>query len=312
MSTELGPYELVKQLPLGCLGEVFVARPVGRPDARPRVLKMVNPFLFYGADIDPEWLQDIVTQNARLTDPRIARIDETGQARGEYFVAMDYVKGDTLRGLLHRAERAKTPMPLPVALWIAAEVAGALDAAHRAAGGGPVCHLNLTPRNVMLRFDTGGVLVTDFGLGRLKFISGRSSAGTVTGKYLYLAPEQVSDNSNGPWTDIFCLGGLLYEMVTGAPMFRRKGDYETVRAITECAVSPPSAANGAVPAGVDRIVLNAMARKPTDRTASAGEMRAALLEQIAATGSPDAAAECAAFVQRLYADYIARHAGDAL
>src|SRR4051812_2302607 len=102
MPQSFGPYELIKKMDDGALGDVFLARraEAGRDPRELVVVKTLNPYLFDGAQVDPEWLEETFALNARLSDPRIVAIFDRGEARGSYFFAMKYVFGDTVHGML--------------------------------------------------------------------------------------------------------------------------------------------------------------------------------------------------------------------
>lgn len=268
MAASSGQYEIVRKIGLGILGEVLLARPSGVEDPdRQVVIKSINPDLFSGAQIDPDQLDTINVMNAHLVHPGIVPMTAFNHSRGAYYLAMKYVRGDNVQGIWHQARSTGRPLPIGASLRIVADAAAALDYAHKVTRNGKplqIVHGNVTPRNVFVTFD-GDVKVTDFGFAALKDACGRTSLGTTRGKYAYLSPEQLRSLPIDFRSDIFSLGTLLHEMLTGSPLFQQENEYQTVRAIYDCKVAPPSAKNPAVPKDLDALVLRALAADPAAR-----------------------------------------------
>jgi TolB-like protein/Flp pilus assembly protein TadD len=225
---------------------------------------------------------------ASLSHPNIVTIFEVGEHEGLPFLAMEYIEGQSLRQRL-----AHGPPDLTLTLHIARQVVEALAAAH-AAG---VIHRDIKPENVMLGGD-GSVKVLDFGLARqdpsfspLDPSSGSSSeeptvtnlslAGAVIGTLRYMSPEQLRGQKVGPRSDLFSVGIVIYEMLTGHPPFEAPNWADFARDLLSSDPQPVNHARVAVPPEVERVVLKCLAKDPGRRPESARELAAelALLER---------------------------------
>ena len=182
------------------------------------------------------------------------------------YLVMEYVEGETLAARL-----AKGPIPIAQALQYAVQIAAALDKAHRAG----IVHRDLKPGNVMLT-RTGAKLL-DFGLAKHGESALDDSAftapGLIIGTVQYMAPEQVQGKPADPRTDVFALGVVLYEMLTGRKTFEGTGQAEIVAAILGHDAANVPALPPATPASLDRAMRKCLAKDPDDRWQSAGRSR---------------------------------------
>lgn len=204
---------------------------------------------------------------AGLSHPNIVATYDTGDDDGTAYIVMELVEGPTLRQLL----RERGPLPVREALRIVGQVADALGAAHRAG----IVHRDVKPANVLVP-SSGPVKVTDFGIAKALGADDLTKAGTVMGTARYLAPEQVSGRTADARSDVYALGLLLYEMLAGRPPFG--GDTDVAAAMARLTTSAPAlrAFRPDVPPALDDIVHRCLARDPSRRYATAGELRAAL------------------------------------
>jgi serine/threonine-protein kinase len=234
---------------------------------------------------------------AQLDHPGIVPIQDLGQVGAGYYLAMEYVAGVDLRAVLDARRQQAQPLLVATACWIAARVAEALDHAHRGHGhdGRPllVVHRDLSPANVLLGFD-GRVRIIDFGVASAAFRVHREGT-ALRGKFGYLSPEQVRGLPADRRADVFSLGAVLHEMLTGERLFRGPSDLAVLERVRAAEVAPPSRHNPAVPPALDALVLKALAREPAERfpwaadlaeelrplaaSASAGQLAALLAEQ---------------------------------
>ena len=215
---------------------------------------------------------------ASLNHPAIVAVYDTGEDRtttgATPYIVMEYVEGETLRDVIRReghlsAERAMT---------LAADICGALDFSHR----NGIVHRDVKPGNVMIT-PQGTVKVMDFGIARAVSDSAATMTSTaaVIGTAQYLSPEQARGESVDARSDVYSMGCLLYELVTGAPPF--SGDSPVAVAYQHVREDPrlPSSINPQVPAELDAILLKAMSKNPANRYQSAAEMRNDLLRALA-------------------------------
>jgi len=278
-------YDLLARLAAGGMAEIFLARANSLAGfERYVVLKRIRP----ERGDDARWVAmflDEARLAAQLQHPNIAQVFDLGRIGDEYFYTMEYVHGEDVLDILARTVEIKQPMPVQVALAIIAHAAGGLAHAHErcAPDGRPlgIVHRDITPSNLMVSYE-GTVKVVDFGVAKARFRSTETQAGTIMGKVAYLSPEQCTTGAVDHRSDIFSLGIVLYEMLTGARLFKRENDYETLRAVANDHPIAPSAVVANLPRGLDEIVLRALAKNPAQRFPTAHAMLDAL-EQVAET-----------------------------
>jgi len=288
-----GKYLLLERLAMGGMAEVWLATERDRPGHR-YALKRLLPTL---AD-DPQFVTmflDEARLGAELEHPGLVPVHDLGREGAAYYMAMDFVPGCDLRLLLARARLAGAVLPARLSAWIVARAAETLDHAHRAHAhdGRPlaVVHRDLSPANVLLSFQ-GGVYVIDFGIARAAFRAHREDA-ALRGKFGYLSPEQAQGLPVDRRADVFSLGTVLHEALTGHRLFTGPSDLAVLQRVRAAEVPPPSAQNPAVPPGLDAVVLRALSREPADRFPWAFDLAEALAPFGAGVGPGALAAELA-------------------
>jgi Tol biopolymer transport system component len=275
--TKLGPYEILSPLGAGGMGEVYRARD---PRLARDVAIKVLPEEFFEGEERRQRFEREARLLAALNHPGIAAIysfeefpGSSSSSSTRHFLVMELVEGESLAARLARGE-----VPLDVALRWGADVAEALEAAHRRG----IVHRDLKPANVMVT--RSGVKLLDFGLARSVAPAGAplsgleteapplTEDGAVVGTLPYMAPEQVEGKEADARTDVFALGSLLYEMLTGRRPFH--GDSRAALASAILTVRPPgvSSARRGIPPRLDRIVATCLAKDPDDRWQSAGDV----------------------------------------
>jgi serine/threonine-protein kinase len=283
----LGQYTLYERLGRGGMATVNRAEMRGLAGFRkPVALKRLHPHMAE----DPSMVQSFVHE-ARLAShlhhPNIAQTYDLGRAEDSYFIAMEYVPGRTLTQLLRQSAAAAVPMSIPIALSILSQICDALDYAHNVCDdrGKPlgIIHRDVSPSNIIIS-STGVVKLIDFGIARAAGFD-RAEAGLIKGKLSYMAPEYLEGQLDLR-ADLFSLGVIAHELLTGRPLFRAKGDLDTVRLLRELPIQPPSRWNPDVPADLDDIVLTALQRTPELRWQSAAAMRTALTNVMRSFGAP--------------------------
>lgn len=245
------------------MGEIFRATYAGMAGfERPCAIKRILPHL----SDDEEFIDRLISEAkiaVQLTHGNIVQVYELGRVENDYFIAMEWVDGADLSTLLVKARAKDQRMPLPLAIHVMREVARAVDFAHRKndADGKPlgIVHRDISPQNVMVSLD-GAVKLGDFGIARAGGIARRfaTGMGAVLGKRRYMSPEQRRGEVVDPRTDVFALGALLQECITGvAP------DPEMPRKPLDTAKYP---------ADLEALVATALAFDPKSRLATAGEL----------------------------------------
>jgi serine/threonine-protein kinase len=193
---------------------------------------------------------------------------------------MEYVAGRDLRAIGARFRAAGEAPPVELVAHVGAEVADALDHAHRvrAADGGAlhVVHRDVSPANVLVGFD-GQVRIIDFGIAQAAHRRAeRGAPGILRGKFAYMSPEMVRGLPVDRRSDVFSLGIVLHELLAMRRLFTGPTELAVMEKVRAAQVAPPSATNPAVPHALDEVVLRALARDPADRFAWASELRDAL------------------------------------
>jgi eukaryotic-like serine/threonine-protein kinase len=282
-----GSFLLLDRIAVGGMAEIFVAIRRDDPDGRLLALKRLLPTLAEDGEFITMFLDEarLVVQ---LDHPAILPIHELGKHGDGYYIAMDYVAGKDLRALLDRSRALREPLPVPIAAHVAARVADALDHAHRkrdAAGRElRVVHRDVSPANVLLGFD-GKVRIIDFGIAQAALRTGRQDT-VLRGKFGYMSPEIVRGLPVDRRSDVFALGVVLHEMLTGQRLFRGGSELAVLDRVRNAEVPRPSSLRPGLPPGLDAVVLRALAREPGDRFAWAGELRDALLPFARSEASP--------------------------
>ncbi len=200
---------------------------------------------------------------ARLKDSGLVAVYDQGLDAAHPFLVMELVEGGTLRELL----RERGPMPPHAAAAVLRPVLGGLAVAHRAG----LVHRDVKPENVLIS-DDGEVKLADFGLVRAIAEAGITSTSVILGTAAYLSPEQVSSGAADPRSDVYAVGILAYELITGATPFSGDNPLAVAYLRMDHDVPPPSSAISGVPPEFDEFVARATARNPDDRYADAGEM----------------------------------------
>lgn len=274
-----GRYEL--QQPLGSGGMAAVYRAWDRETRRPCAVKVLADVLAHDEAFRRRFRHEAASAGG-LTHPRIVRVYGWGQDGLRQFIAMEYVGGGTLRERLQR----DGPLPEADALAIAAEAADALAYAHRR----HVVHRDVKPHNILLTED-GHVKVADFGIALSLDTTSLTRTGTVMGSAPYLSPEQARGDAASPASDQYALGVVLYEMLTGRPLF--SGEAPVAVALKHLNEAPPNVRDVRpdVSPQTASVVERLLAKTPADRYPDAAVLAQELHRLLAA---PPAAAEVAA------------------
>lgn len=204
---------------------------------------------------------------ANLGHPNIVNIYDWGEQGGTYFIVMEYIEGKNLKEVIN----AQGALSARKTMEIGTQVCSALEFAHRH----EVIHRDIKPHNIVLT-PSGEIKVTDFGIARVRS-SGMTQTGSILGTAQYVSPEQAQGRAVGAASDIYSLGIVMYEMLTGDPPFSGENPVAVaVKQVNEQPV-PPRRINSAIPEELEKVVLRAMAKRPEDRYASAEDMREDIL-----------------------------------
>jgi serine/threonine-protein kinase len=258
-----GRYRIVRKLGSGGMADVYLAEDeeLGRRIA----IKILNDRHANDESFVERFRRE-AKNAAGLSHPNIVSIYDRGEAEGTYYIAMEYLDGRSLKELVV----ARGPLPIPDAVDATRQVLAALRFAHRKG----VVHRDIKPHNVMADAD-GRLKVTDFGIARAG-VSQMTEAGSIIGTAQYLSPEQARGAPVDQRSDLYSVGVVLYEMLTGTTPFSGESPVEIAMKHLSDPPRPPSVERPDIPPDLDMIVLRALAKNPDDRFQTAEEMDAEL------------------------------------
>jgi predicted Ser/Thr protein kinase len=283
LSSQLGRYEILKELKTGGMGEVLLARRRGPGTFEQLVaIKTIRAELAKAPHVRSMFLDEAAIL-ARLNHPAVAHVHDFGEEGDTLYMVMEYVAGIPFRDL---ADLGASPAVIAEALATAAR---GLDAAHEARdiSGAPLglVHRDISPDNLLLGYD-GHVKVIDFGIALVKNRQTPvTEVGTLKGKPPYMSPEQVKNESLDRRSDVFSLGVVAWELLTGEPLFTGESIFAIAIAVDAQPIVAPSVALGRpLPPGLDAAVLGALERDPSRRTPTAAKLADALTSVAEAAG----------------------------
>ncbi len=302
-----GKYQLLKKLATGGMAEVWLARKSGIEGfAKNVVIKRILPHLAEDREF-VEMFRNEALIAANFNHPNIAQVDEFGEANGTYYIAMEYIHGEDLGRVMRKAWSAGQWIARPLAIRIVASACEGLYYAHTRADahGNPlkVVHRDISPQNILISFD-GSVKLVDFGIAKAADTVGRTKSGAIKGKFAYMAPEQAAGKALDNRADIFAIGLVLYELLTGVRPLKRESELATLQAALACDIQQPSAVAD-VPPELDSVVMNALAKASDDRYRDARQFQIALEETLVAQRWVASSVQISELMETLFADRLA-------
>jgi serine/threonine protein kinase len=276
---ELDQYTLLERLATGGMADVYLA--AERDAASPRwvAIKRIRADL-----VGRREFLEYFTHEGRLSlacnHPNLPTAFRMGHAAGRPYLALEYIPGPTVLAMSRAATRRRRPIAVSAALAIGLGAARALDHLHnlrdREGRSLDAIHRDVTPQNLLVA--PGGVVkLIDFGVARTTFQAHRTEVGVIKGKYAYIAPEQLDrDRMIDQRADLFSLGAVLHELLTGHPLFHGASDLDTTERVKSAAIPQPSALRPEVSAEISDVVMGALARDPDRRWPSAASLVDAL------------------------------------
>ncbi|HLO65981.1 MAG TPA: protein kinase, partial [Holophaga sp.] len=296
---EFGNYYLLEKVAVGGMAELFKARQRGVHDFEKIVaIKRILPHL---SDND-EFVRMFIDEAklaAQLTHPNIAQIFDLGKAMGFYYIAMEFVDGRDLRSLLRKVRDYRLPVPEPIAAAITMKVASALDYAHRKRGINDkdlkLVHRDISPQNILISYE-GAVKLVDFGIAKAATKSTQTMAGALKGKLLYMSPEQALGQALDGRSDIFSLGLVLFELLTGERCFQADSELGVLEKVRMGKVQDLRTVNPAVSPEMGTIVAKALQKDADQRYLSARFLERDLRSLLARTQSEPTEHDVAEYV----------------
>ncbi|WP_224371359.1 serine/threonine protein kinase [Hyalangium versicolor] len=275
----LGKYRLIKLLATGGMGEVFLARQEG-PAGFSKTVVVKRMLTHLGRE--PKFVEMFLNEArlaAQLSHPNCVQIFELGEHHGTYFIAMEFIHGMNLRAIKRRMDERQMDGPVGFAAWICAQALKGLHYAHTLTDETgrllKLVHRDVSPDNVLVGFN-GSVKVVDFGIAKASTSISTTGAGTVKGKYAYMAPEQLSGHPADARTDVYAMGVVLYELLSGERPFQGTSEAALVKAIIQDSSKPLRELRPNIPAELEEICRRALEKNPQERFPTAESMSTAL------------------------------------
>jgi serine/threonine protein kinase len=315
-----GKFFLLQKIATGGMAEIFRAKSAGAGGFEKELaLKRILPTL----SSDRQFVRMLVNEaklTVALTHPTIAQVYELGEVDDTYFIAMEFVDGASIHDCMWSSQKAGRPLTIEQSIYLCLEVLRGLDYAHKKTDGSGnplgLVHCDVSPDNAMITWD-GAVKLLDFGIARAaQGALSNYREGTLMGKLNYVAPEQA----NGEWfdlrVDLFAVGVMFYELITGKHPFGRVESVDELRASRKRPVIAPSKVKPGLPEELDAFVLKSLAAHRDDRFQSAKEMADELNDLLFPTAVHAVSEHLAATMKEIYRERIERQqrlrSGDAL
>lgn len=271
-----GKYALIDRIAVGGMAEIFLARQAGLDGfEKTIVIKRIRPHLSKQISFVKMFLNEAKLA-AQLNHPNIVQIYDLGKIAESYFIAMEYIFGRDMRRIIPKADAMGIPFPMVYALKIASSVCEGLYYAHQKADlyGNPlnIVHRDISPENVFVSFD-GTVKILDFGIAKAANQIEQTSAGEIKGKLSYMSPEQCRGKPLDSRSDIFSLGVVLFEWLTGFKLFTGESEVAVMKSITEGKIYAPSYFKADIPKAVEDILMRALEKDREQRYQTAWDMQ---------------------------------------
>jgi eukaryotic-like serine/threonine-protein kinase len=304
-----GKYVLLERINVGGMAEVFKAKAFGVEGFERLVaVKRILPSIAEDSEFITMFIDEAKIA-VQLTHANIAQIFDLGRVGDSYFIAMEFVHGKDLRAIFDRARKRGETVPVPMACYTAMKVCEGLDYAHNkkdAAGRElNLVHRDVSPQNILISYD-GETKIIDFGIAKAAGKAGKTQAGILKGKFGYMSPEQVRGLPLDRRSDIFAVGIVLYELLTGERLFVGESDFSTLEKVRNVEIMPPSTYNRRIPEELEQIVLKALAKDVDDRYQTAMDLHDDLQSFMYTSGNFFSRKDLSAYMRKGFAEEIAK------
>ncbi|WP_434380384.1 protein kinase domain-containing protein [Melittangium boletus] len=309
--TLFGKYLLLERINVGGMAEVFTAKAFGVEGfERILAIKKILPTMAE----DDEFITMFIDEariSVQLNHANIVHIHELGKHEDTYFIAMEYVPGRDLRTLLERYRRRKEIMPTAQAVFLASKICEGLDYAHRKkdARGQDlnIIHRDISPQNILISYE-GEVKIIDFGIAKAANRSQKTQAGILKGKFGYMSPEQVRGLPIDRRSDVFAVGVILYEMLTGERLFVGESDFSTLEKVRNADVPTPRQFNPNIPTGLERVLMKALSGDADTRYQWSSDLQEDLMRFLLAGDAIYSSKHLSSYMKEAFAEDILREA----
>ncbi|MBN2056110.1 PEGA domain-containing protein [bacterium] len=301
--THIGEYEIVRKIATGGMAEIYIARRSGPEGfSKHLVLKKIHSHLCTSEEFTSMFIHEAQLA-AKLNHRNIVHVHDFGESDGLFFIAMEYVEGRDLKSIYRQAINRRCLIPLHLCVYVVQEVCGALHYAHHLRDGMNgtlgIVHRDISPQNVLISY-AGEVKLTDFGIAQVAASDRPTDSNTLKGKIAYMSPEQSWGRELDGRSDIFSLGIVFFEILTGQRLFYGQTDVATLERVRQADIPKPSMLDPGIPEELDRIALKALSRDASLRYQNALEMKEDLQAFSVGNGYFNPALELGDFVMELF------------
>ncbi|MBC8132023.1 MAG: serine/threonine protein kinase, partial [Deltaproteobacteria bacterium] len=298
-----GKYYLLERINVGGMAEVFRAKAFGVEGFERLVaVKKILPNIAEDEEFIAMFIDEAKIA-VQLQHANIAQIFDLGKVEDSFFIALEFVRGRDLRAMFDRVRQRSEVMPTPQACFIVMQVCEGLDYAHNKRDGQSqelhLVHRDISPQNVLIGFE-GEIKLIDFGIAKAAGKASKTQAGILKGKFGYMSPEQVRGLPIDRRSDIFSVGIVLYELLTGERLFMGESDFSTLEKVRNVEILPPSSYNKSIPEELERIALKALAKDPEDRYQNAIDLHDDLQAFLYTKGELYSRKDLAAWMKKMF------------
>lgn len=306
---KMGKYLLLERLAAGGMAEVYRAKSTGASGFEKNLaIKRILP-----EHLEDETFRKMFETEARigssLQHANIVQILDFVKFGETFLLVMEFVNGKNLRQVVNKLKRQEFTLPIECVLFIINETCKGLEYAHTKIDDytgqhHQIIHRDMSPQNIMLAYD-GSVKIVDFGIANCKDKIEHTKSGVIKGKFGYMSPEQAAGETLSPLSDLFSLGIIFWELLTGKRLFSAESDMATLRLIQDCVIPKPSQFNSRINSDLERIVMKSLSKSHHQRFPSAAAMQKKIQEYLAKHYPGFRGSELGGMMQSLFQDEIA-------
>ena len=305
---QVGRYTLMGKIAVGGMAEIWLSRQAGPKGFEKMVVIKKILDSFCQDDGFVEMFLDEARTASQLNHPNVVQVYDLGEHKQAYFIAMEYLAGETVAKVARAGAKEGAPLPYTFAARIVADAAAGLGYAHskRSLSGQPlnIVHRDVSPQNLILTYE-GQLKVLDFGVARAANRATLTEEGKFKGKVPYMSPEQAKAMPIDKRADIFALGIILYELIGRCRLFQHEDFIVGLKAVASDEPIPsPVTRNPEVPEGLAAVALKALQRDPDSRYQTAEQLRTALEDWLRTQPNAPGSAELGAYMGQLFAEKI--------
>src|SRR6187401_1000533 len=302
-----GKYYLLERINVGGMAEVFKAKTFGVEGfERLLAVKRILPNIAEDEEFITMFIDEAKIA-VQLQHANIAQIFDLGKVDDSFFIALEYLHGRDLRSIFDRMRNKGEALPIAMACYVTMQVCEGLDYAHnkRDAQGRELnlVHRDVSPQNVLCGYE-GEIKLVDFGIAKAAGKASKTQAGILKGKFGYMSPGQVRGLPVDRRSDIFSLGIVLYELLTGERLFVGESDFSTLEKVRNVEILPPSTYNRKIPDELERIVLKALSKDVEDRYQNSIDLHDELQAFVYTAGEFYSRKDLAGWMKRTFAKEI--------